>query len=153
MRGKKDTAIDIPNGDTAAGISLVQFPFHGEANQRWNVIAAANGLYRFTSVHSKLALAATNDTLVQAKPDAASANQLWGLRLSEDGFFSLINGESRLSLEGEKEGLRILLRKPSDRELRQNWMLVNEARVAFSRDIPTDAKIPPPPPLQKPQNR
>lgn len=45
-------ALDVPGGSITDGIQLIQWPYHGGTNQRWNITPNGDGTYKIVNVNS-----------------------------------------------------------------------------------------------------
>ena len=82
MNGTSGYALDVSGGSTASGGAVIQWPYHGSANQIWKVVSKGNGLYELLNQNSGLALSVpsfstSNGTNLDQETVTGADNQLW----------------------------------------------------------------------------
>ena len=80
-------ALDDPGSSTASGVQIIQYGFHGAANQRWKFAWNGNGYYTIQNQASGLYLSDPNGsktpaTQLQQQTAGSPDTQLWSLSKS-----------------------------------------------------------------------
>ncbi|MGW0826944.1 RICIN domain-containing protein [Streptomyces sp. NPDC002845] len=94
---------DVAAAGTANGTDVLQWTWHGGANQKWTFVPTGDGYYKIRSVSSgKLlevaGLSRANAGNVAIWADADAPQQHWAVTPTGDGHYLLINRFSGLSL-------------------------------------------------------
>ncbi|WP_228023310.1 alpha-L-fucosidase [Streptomyces acidicola] len=94
---------DVAGTGTANGTGVLQWPWHGQANQKWTFTSTGDGYFKIRGVGSgKLVqiagLSRANAGNVDIWADADAPQQHWALTPTGDGYYVLTNRFSGLSL-------------------------------------------------------
>jgi arabinan endo-1,5-alpha-L-arabinosidase len=87
-------SLDVYDASTAPGAAVIQWPYHGAANEQWTVRAQPDGSYEITADHSGLALsvrdgATAAGTATDQEPFTGAASQRWYLDRDFDGYLRI----------------------------------------------------------------
>ncbi|MEV6592643.1 alpha-L-fucosidase [Streptomyces acidicola] len=94
---------DVTGTGTANGTGVLQWPWHGQANQKWTFTSTGDGYFKIRGVGSgKLmqiaGLSRANAGNVDIWADADAPQQHWAVTPAGDGYYVLTNRFSGLSL-------------------------------------------------------
>ncbi|WP_234534744.1 alpha-L-fucosidase [Streptomyces shenzhenensis] len=95
--------VDVSDAGTADGTNILQWPWNGQANQKWTFVDAGDGYYKVKGVGSgKLmevaGLSRVDGGNVGLWSDDSVPQQHWAVTPTGDGYFYLTNRLSGLSL-------------------------------------------------------
>jgi hypothetical protein len=91
-------AMDVSGESTADGGIVIQWPYHGGANQQWHFIPVGGGYFEVVNMNSDKALeevGSTPGTQLDQRTYAGTANQQWRVDTA-GGYLTLVNRASGL---------------------------------------------------------
>ena len=88
--------LDVFAGSTQSGAGILQWSWHGGANQQWRAVAVAEGAYEIVSVRSGMALDVTGGSTADGAgivqwPRHGGRNQQWRLEPLGDGTVRVVS--------------------------------------------------------------
>ncbi|MEZ4448445.1 MAG: RICIN domain-containing protein [Nannocystaceae bacterium] len=89
-------ALDVNGGATTPGTTIIQWPYGGGANQRWDLVYLGEGYYKIAAKHSNLCIDVSGGSLADGGPIIqwpwhGGDNQRWRIIANEDGTVRLQN--------------------------------------------------------------
>jgi hypothetical protein len=123
--------MDVNGESTSDGAGIIQWPYHGGANERWTLQPAANGAWTLVGVASGKVLDVPN---VSTAPGVAlelwdangGANQQWQLHPTTAGNYTLTSVNSGLVADianGSTAAAAQVVQEPADGAASQEWQL------------------------------
>jgi alpha-galactosidase len=124
-------ALDVVGQSKANGALVDQWPYTGNANQQWSIIAVG-GYYKLISRNSGEALdvagqSTANGASVDQWPDSGTANQQWSIISIGSGYYKLINHNSGQALDvaGQSKANGALVDQwPDSGSANQQWSII-----------------------------
>ena len=91
-----DKVLDVAGGSTLAGAGILQWSWHGAANQQWRVVAVADDAYEILSVRSGMAVDVAGGSTADGAgivqwPRHGGRNQQWRVEPLEDGTVRVVS--------------------------------------------------------------
>ncbi|WP_105967779.1 alpha-L-fucosidase [Streptomyces geranii] len=125
-------AADVAGAGTANGTKVLQWPWLGQANQKWTLANTGDGYYKIKGAGSgKLleiaGLSRADGGTAGIWTDAAAPQQHWAVTPTGDGYYFLVNRYSGLALsvdEGSTADGAVIEQQPYVSQAQQQWQLI-----------------------------
>ena len=140
--------LDVTGGSSADATPIQQYDFVNGKNQKWQLVAEANGTYAIQNLATGKVLDDANASLqagtgVQQYTNLGSSNQQWSIDDVNDPYCRIVNGLSELSLDvtGTANGVRVQQDQFTG-DVNQQWRLAVDGTLPVSSSGSSSVAIP-----------
>ncbi|KQZ09818.1 lectin [Agromyces sp. Root1464] len=130
---KSGKVMDVDGGSSSDGAAVIQWPWTGASNQKWQLVSGYDGSFRVRSVRSWKVLdvpasSTVDGELLDQWSDGFSPNQWWRAEFvsgDEYRFVNVVSGHCLAVADGSTaDGARLMQRAVDEAEQSQLWRIV-----------------------------